>query len=43
MVLFREFKDEYARYFDQGFPAHARVGIELMPGVLLEILVAYKV
>ena len=43
MKLFSEFNHEYAKYFDKGFPTRATVGIELMPGALLEIsVVAYK-
>ena len=43
MKLFSEFNDEYAKYFEKVFPARATVGIELMPGALLEIsVVAYK-
>jgi 2-iminobutanoate/2-iminopropanoate deaminase len=43
MALFNEFNNEYAKYFDKVFPARATVGIELMPGALLEIsVVAYK-
>jgi len=43
MTLFSEFNDKYAKYFDKVFPTRATVGIELMPGVPLEIsVVAYK-
>ena len=43
MALFSEFNNEYARYFEGSFPARATVGIELMPGALVEIsVVAYK-
>ena len=43
MVLFSEFNEEYAKCFDKLFPTRATVGIELMPGALLEIsVVAYK-
>jgi 2-iminobutanoate/2-iminopropanoate deaminase len=43
MALFREFNDEYSKYFDKGFPARATVGIELMRGALVEIsVIAYK-
>jgi len=43
MALFSEFNNEYAKYFDKVFPTRATVGIELMPGALLEIsVVAYK-
>jgi 2-iminobutanoate/2-iminopropanoate deaminase len=43
MGLFSEFNDEYAKYFVEDPPARATVGIELMPGALVEIsVVAYK-
>jgi 2-iminobutanoate/2-iminopropanoate deaminase len=43
MALFSEFNNEYTKYFDKVFPIRATVGIELMPGALLEIsVVAYK-
>jgi 2-iminobutanoate/2-iminopropanoate deaminase len=43
MALFSDFNEEYAKYFDKRFPTRATVGIELMPGALLEIsVVAYK-
>jgi 2-iminobutanoate/2-iminopropanoate deaminase len=43
MVLFSEFNNEYAKYFDKGFPTRATVGIELMWSALVEIsVVAYK-
>jgi len=43
MELFSEFNNEYAKYFDRVFPTRATVGIELMPGALVEIaMVAYK-
>ena len=43
MALFNDFNEEYAKYFDKVFPTRATVGIELMPGALLEIsVVAYK-
>ena len=43
MALFSEFNNEYARYFGKVFPTRATVGIELMPGALVEIsVVAYK-
>jgi 2-iminobutanoate/2-iminopropanoate deaminase len=43
MTLFSEFNNEYAKYFDNVFPTRATVGIELMPGALLEIsVIAYK-
>jgi len=43
MKLFTEFNMEYAKYFNKDFPTRATVGIELMPGTLVEIsAVAYK-
>jgi 2-iminobutanoate/2-iminopropanoate deaminase len=43
MALFSEFNKEYAKYFDKEFPTRATVGIELMPGALVEIsMIAYK-
>lgn len=43
MSLFRDFNDEYAKYFDDSFPARATVAIQLMPDALVEIsVVAYK-
>ena len=39
MKLFKEFNNEYAKYFSEVFPARATVGIELMPGALVEISV----
>jgi 2-iminobutanoate/2-iminopropanoate deaminase len=43
MALFSDFNEEYAKYFDKVFPTRATVGIELMPGALLELsVVAYK-
>jgi 2-iminobutanoate/2-iminopropanoate deaminase len=43
MKLFSEFNSEYAKYFDKELPTRATVGIELMPGALVEIsVVAYK-
>ena len=43
MTLFNEFNKEYAKYFDEEFPTRATVGIELMPGALVEIsMIAYK-
>jgi 2-iminobutanoate/2-iminopropanoate deaminase len=43
MKLFSEFNSEYAKYFDKGLPTRTTVGIELMPGTLVEIsVVAYK-
>ncbi len=41
--LFSEFNSEYAKYFDKEFPTRATVGIELIPGALVEIsVIAYK-
>jgi 2-iminobutanoate/2-iminopropanoate deaminase len=43
MKLFSEFNSEYAKYFGKEFPTRATVGIELMPGALVEIsVIAYK-
>src|SRR4030065_2012690 len=43
MKLFSEFNNEYAKYFDKEFPSRATIGIELMPGALVEIsVIAYK-
>jgi 2-iminobutanoate/2-iminopropanoate deaminase len=43
MTLFRDFNSTYAEYFDKDYPARATVGVELMPGALVEIsVVAYK-
>ncbi len=43
MALFSEFNKEYAKYFDKEFPTRATVGIELIPGALVEIsMIAYK-
>jgi 2-iminobutanoate/2-iminopropanoate deaminase len=43
MALFSEFNSEYAKYFDEVFPTRTTVGVELVPGALLEIsVVAYK-
>jgi enamine deaminase RidA (YjgF/YER057c/UK114 family) len=43
MALFSDFNNTYAKYFDKDFPARATVGIQLMPGALVEIsAVAYK-
>lgn len=43
MKLFSEFNNEYAKYFDEAFPARATVGVELMAGALVEIsVIAYK-
>jgi 2-iminobutanoate/2-iminopropanoate deaminase len=43
MALFSEFNKEYAKYFSREFPTRATVGIELMPGALVEIsVIAFK-
>jgi 2-iminobutanoate/2-iminopropanoate deaminase len=43
MKLFSKFNSEYAKYFDKEFPTRATVGIELMPGAIVEVsVVAYK-
>ena len=43
MALFSEFNKEYAKYFDKEFPTRATVGIELIPGALVEIsMIAFK-
>lgn len=43
MKLFSEFNSEYAKYFGKEFPTRATVGIDLMPGALVEIsVIAYK-
>ena len=47
MAMLSEFNNEYAKYFDKGFPTRAMVGIELMPATLLDIsldisVVAYR-
>lgn len=43
MALFSEFNKEYAKYFDEDFPARVTVVIELMPNALVEIsVIAYK-
>jgi 2-iminobutanoate/2-iminopropanoate deaminase len=43
MTLLSDFNNTYAKYFDNNFPARATVGIQLMPGALVEIsAVAYK-
>jgi 2-iminobutanoate/2-iminopropanoate deaminase len=42
MTLFKDFNATYAEYFGEDFPARATVGVELMPGALVEIsAVAY--
>ncbi len=43
MKNFVEFNQEYAKYFDEDFPARATVGIELMANALVEIsVIAYR-
>ncbi len=43
MSLFEEFNSEYAKYFENDFPARATVGVELKLGALVEVsVVAYK-
>ena len=47
MAMLSEFNNEYAKYFDKGFPTRATVGVELMPATLLDIsldisVVAYR-
>ena len=43
MLLFEEFNLEYAKYFENDFPARATVGVELKLGALVEVsVVAYK-
>jgi 2-iminobutanoate/2-iminopropanoate deaminase len=43
MSLFEEFNFEYAKYFENDFPARATVGVELKSGALVEVsVVAYK-
>ena len=43
MMNFVEFNEEYAKYFDEDFPARATVGIELMANALVEIsVIAYR-
>jgi 2-iminobutanoate/2-iminopropanoate deaminase len=43
IALFSEFNTVYATYFGTDFPSRATVGIELMPGALVEIsAIAYK-
>ena len=39
MSLFEEFNREYAKYFEDEFPARATVGIELKSGALVEVSV----
>ena len=41
--LFEEFNSEYAKYFENDFPARATVGAELKSGALVEVsVIAYK-
>ena len=43
MSLFEEFNSEYAKYFENDFPARTTVGVELKLGALVEVsIVAYK-
>ena len=43
MALFDDFNREYAKYFDDEYPARATVGCELKAGALVEAsVVAYK-
>ena len=43
MTLFEEFNREYAKYFEDDFPARATVAAELKSGALVEVsVVAYK-
>jgi 2-iminobutanoate/2-iminopropanoate deaminase len=43
MKNFVEFNQEYAKYFDEDFPARATIGIELMANALVEIsVIAYR-
>ena len=43
MKLFESFNREYAKYFEDKFPARATVSAELNAGVLVEVsVVAYK-
>jgi 2-iminobutanoate/2-iminopropanoate deaminase len=43
MALFDEFNSEYAKYFEEEFPARATVGAELKSGSLIEVsVIAYK-
>jgi 2-iminobutanoate/2-iminopropanoate deaminase len=43
MALFEDFNREYAKYFENNFPARTTVGIELKVGALIEVsVVAYK-
>ena len=41
--LFKDFNNEYAKYFAKEFPTRATVGVMLVPKALIEIsVVAYK-
>ena len=43
MDLFYEFNKEYAKYFDEEFPARATIGVELNGNALIEVsVVAFK-
>ncbi|MCX8153859.1 MAG: Rid family detoxifying hydrolase [Candidatus Bathyarchaeota archaeon] len=43
MSLFSEFNSEYTKYFSKEPPARTTIGIELIPGALVEIsVIAYK-
>ncbi len=43
MSLFDEFNKEYARFFDEEFPARATVAVELKGNALIEVsVVAFK-
>jgi 2-iminobutanoate/2-iminopropanoate deaminase len=43
MSLFDEFNREYAKFFDEEFPARLTVGVELKGNALIEVsVVAYK-
>ena len=43
MTLFDQFNREYAKFFDEEFPARATIGCELKGGALVEVsVVAYR-
>ena len=43
MNLFNEFNNEYAKFFDEEFPARLTAGVELKSNALIEVsVVAYK-
>ncbi|HMK95620.1 MAG TPA: Rid family detoxifying hydrolase [Candidatus Limnocylindrales bacterium] len=43
MTLFDTFNREYAKFFDEEFPARATIGCELKTGALVEVsVVAYR-